>query len=219
MEMNDRGIYFPVLGLCFGIQFMGSLTFDPPIDPSSMCTGVKHKLLPLNFTAAARKSKQFQNMPEDLYNSLATDNITGHFHGFGIAMKIYNSFSQLQQNFTVTSTNHDNSGMEFISTMESKHYPFYGIQWHPEKAFFMHSLAQANILNQPRSAYKMSRWFSKFLREEASKNNNSFLSMAEQERFAYDRYETKKRFTESYHVSVKKLSFANFELPAFDEIE
>lgn len=31
------------------------------------------------------------------------------------------------------SINYDKNGYEFISTIEDKKYPFYGIQFHPEK--------------------------------------------------------------------------------------
>ena len=36
--------------------------------------------------------------------------------------------------FDVLSTNKDKKGTAFVSTIEAKKYPFYGVQWHPEKA-------------------------------------------------------------------------------------
>ena len=218
MDLNERGIYYPVLGICFGIQFMLGQSFEPSIDPTSRCIGMEHKLMPLNFTLNARESKLFRTMPEKLYKSLASENIAGHFHTAGVSMKHYNSFSDISKHFAVTATNHDDQGMEFISTMESKRYPFYGLQWHPEKAFFMNSLHKASILHQPRNAYKTSLWFSRFLFNEAMKNNNTFLSMNEQERFSFDCYETNKIFSQSAHIAVKRLSFANFKVPKFDSI-
>lgn len=34
------------------------------------------------------------------------------------------------------SLNHDRQGIEFISTLEHKSLPFYGIQFHPEKNIY-----------------------------------------------------------------------------------
>ena len=34
----------------------------------------------------------------------------------------------------VLSTNNDEEGLEFISTMEAIDYPFFGTQFHPEKS-------------------------------------------------------------------------------------
>jgi gamma-glutamyl hydrolase len=35
--------------------------------------------------------------------------------------------------FRVIATNKDENGIKFISIVESKLYPFYGVQFHPEK--------------------------------------------------------------------------------------
>lgn len=36
--------------------------------------------------------------------------------------------------FDVLSVNDDKKGRTFVSTIEGKKLPFYGVQWHPEKA-------------------------------------------------------------------------------------
>lgn len=36
--------------------------------------------------------------------------------------------------FDVLSVNDDKKGRRFVSTIEGKKLPFYGVQWHPEKA-------------------------------------------------------------------------------------
>jgi len=43
---------------------------------------------------------------------------------------------QLIDEFRVLSLNHDKKGLEFISTLEHKGYPFYGVQFHPEKNLY-----------------------------------------------------------------------------------
>lgn len=43
---------------------------------------------------------------------------------------------QLIDEFRVLSLNRDKRGLEFISTLEHKRYPFYGLQFHPEKNLY-----------------------------------------------------------------------------------
>lgn len=42
----------------------------------------------------------------------------------------------LTDEFHVLSLNRDKEGLEFISTLEHKRYPFYGVQFHPEKNLY-----------------------------------------------------------------------------------
>lgn len=42
----------------------------------------------------------------------------------------------LEETWTVTSLNRDKDDLHFISSIESKKYPFFGVQFHPEKPIF-----------------------------------------------------------------------------------
>lgn len=39
----------------------------------------------------------------------------------------------MNNDFNVLSTNFDDNGIEYVSTIEHKRYPIFGTQWHPEK--------------------------------------------------------------------------------------
>lgn len=43
----------------------------------------------------------------------------------------------IQEFFDILSINSDKNGIQFISTIEAKNFPFYGTQFHPEKNIFM----------------------------------------------------------------------------------
>ena len=43
---------------------------------------------------------------------------------------------KMSENYTMMTTNLDDNGVEFVSTMEHKKYPIFGTQWHPEKNSF-----------------------------------------------------------------------------------
>lgn len=68
--------------------------------------------------------------------------------------------------------NKDKNDLEFISAFESKLYPFYGIQFHPEKNQF-EFIEGKNIPHSLKSV-RMSQYFANFFVEEARKNDNAF---------------------------------------------
>lgn len=45
----------------------------------------------------------------------------------------YESDYGLKAMFRPTSVSYDNKGKVFVASMESDKYPFYGVQFHPEK--------------------------------------------------------------------------------------
>lgn len=85
----------------------------------------------------------------------------------------------MDQQFDVLATNKDKNDLEFISAFESKLYPFYGIQWHPEKTQYEF----ARNFNIPHSlnAIKASHYFAEFFIEEARRNEHSFESWEEEQ--------------------------------------
>ena len=42
----------------------------------------------------------------------------------------------MNEKFKILSTNFDDKGTEYVSTIEHVMYPVYGTQWHPEKAAY-----------------------------------------------------------------------------------
>ena len=44
--------------------------------------------------------------------------------------------------FKIVSTSKDRKNRKFVSTIEGRHYPFYGVQWHPERSSEMDELAK-----------------------------------------------------------------------------
>lgn len=80
--------------------------------------------------------------------------------------------------FNVLSTNVDRKGREFISGWESKKFPIYGTQWHPEKNPFEWTL-QENLPHSP-DAILVTQYMSNFFVSETRKNNHSFSNVNEE---------------------------------------
>ena len=64
----------------------------------------------------------FGGMPPDLYTALSTENITYNHHMKGVAPETYKNYPKLNKFFKPLSINTDDSGKEYISTVEGKSY-------------------------------------------------------------------------------------------------
>lgn len=78
----------------------------------------------------------------------------------------------LDSEWRVMSVNKDWNGMEFISTIEHVNYPFYGVQFHPEKNLYEWVLNK-NISHSS-NAILASQYFAQFFINEARKSDHHF---------------------------------------------
>lgn len=70
------------------------------------------------------------------------------------------------------SVNNDWNDFEFISTIEHRFYPFYGVQFHPEKNLY--EWVRNKNISHTEHAITASQYFSQFFVNEARKNDNQF---------------------------------------------
>lgn len=101
----------------------------------------------LELTSAAKTSRLFNGISTDSLRVLATQNVTMNFHHDGVKPSTYESNPKLKLFYNILSLNVDRKGpisrnnsgesqelgVAFISTMEAKEWPIYGVQWHPER--------------------------------------------------------------------------------------
>lgn len=144
-EFNDHGRYFPIWGSCLGFEYLVLMGKDVPL--SRFFDHIQsHKRSGKNtirFTSNASRLKRF--FPLKLRNAMACIPCATHHHNLG---------------FDITPVPHIrivsvDSG--FINMIEYTDYPFYGVQFHPERPFSPFS-------------EEISRQFSLFLVKECQKN-------------------------------------------------
>ncbi|XP_055007220.1 gamma-glutamyl hydrolase-like [Boleophthalmus pectinirostris] len=129
IEANKKGDYFPIWGTCLGFEQLAVITAKKRVLVRTNTTAVS---LPLNFTAEANGSRLFKDFRPDVMSALATEPITINAHKWSVSMETYYENEDLNKFYKVLSTNTDGK-IEFISTFEAYDYPFYGVQYHPEK--------------------------------------------------------------------------------------
>lgn len=165
IDANKKNNYFPVWGGCMGMQQMmiiadGNDNIDGFLEKFDSFNNLN---LPLIFTNEGVNSKimgisNAKNKIQKRYNEqflmyLMTNEVTLNNHMLGLSPNKFKSSYLLNKAYKIVSYNYDRQGKKFISTIEHRKYPMYGVQWHPERARDM-------------------AFFADFFAEEASKNNH-----------------------------------------------
>lgn len=79
------------------------------------------------------------------------------------------------------SVNSDWNGLEFISTIEHRHYPFYGVQFHPEKNLY--EWVRNKNISHTQHAITAAQFFADFFVNEARKSDNHFIDAKTEDQF------------------------------------
>ncbi|KAK9403267.1 gamma-glutamyl hydrolase [Crotalus adamanteus] len=169
LEANDREDYFPIWGTCLGHQLLTYLTSGENL---LIRTNTNGFTMALNFTQASNHSKMFQDFPEEIYELLASEPVSSHFHFWSLSMQNYTKNEKLRNFYKILTTNFHN--VEFISTMEAYSYPIYGVQWHPEKNPF--EWKNSTGIPHSSASIKVTFFLADFFVNEARKSNHSFSS-------------------------------------------
>jgi gamma-glutamyl hydrolase len=171
---NDRGDYYPLWGTCLGFEELAVLETGNG-DVISLDVMATNLALPLRLTPGARQSRLFQSFPPTLMRALQSQSLTLNSHDHGLLVSEYESTPALYAFFEMLSFNETPAGQLFVSTMEARHYPFYGTQWHPEKNNFEWSenADYSNIPHTP-NAILASQATARFFLDEARKSRHVF---------------------------------------------
>ena len=99
---------------------------------------VDEKSMTIDFIVDPKTTKMFAEIEDPEYYS--EEAMTYNNRNNGISLDVFTTDSGLGAMFTPTSTTTDPiTGDTVVATMESPNYPFYGTQFHPEKAFTMYN--------------------------------------------------------------------------------
>jgi gamma-glutamyl hydrolase len=84
----------------------------------------------------------------------------------------------LNHDWRFMTTNEDSDGLEYISTLEHKQYPLYGLQFHPEKNIYEWREDKAH--NHSADGIRVSQYFANFFVNEARKSQHKFGDESEE---------------------------------------
>jgi hypothetical protein len=140
----------------------------------------------LKFTEAASKSRLFCKANKSVIYALGTKKVTINFHKFCITPENFTKFN-VDEEYQILSINYDSSSkLSYVSSVEHKRYPFYAVQFHPEKIIYEWTLKE-NIPHT-QEAIQSSQFFANYLVDEAKKSNHTFENVEEENRYLIYNY-------------------------------
>ncbi|XP_072047443.1 gamma-glutamyl hydrolase-like [Amphiura filiformis] len=177
-EFDQYGAYFPLWGTCQGFEILSQLTAWKNLLANTFNT--TEITIPLILHTDYRASRLFgpENTPFDILQSLVLRNITLHSHRWSLTPKNFSSNAKLTNFFRILSTNFDDEGVEFISTMEAYKYPIYATQWHPE--YSLSKWSTNRTVPHSIEAVRVGQHLANFFVNEARKNQHKFESREEE---------------------------------------
>ena len=110
----------------------------------SIISHFKDEAVPLNFLPGAESSNLFGEAPSDVMREIKEEKITINFHNHCLSPTNFTKYA-MGNFWTPLSWNKDRFGLEYLSSIEAIHYPFVGVQFHPEKNIYEWSEREPRI--------------------------------------------------------------------------
>jgi len=195
--LYGAGDYWPIWGTCLGFEFLVSVDAGTE-NILSHCRSYDKKL-PLYFTKDAYTSKLFGGASDEILRILQEEEVTSNYHSYCATPEDFQKFETVN-NFTILSTNMDENGIEFVSTIEHKTRPIYGTQWHPEKNNFEWNPEKLGIPHSF-SAIRICQYMANFFVNECKRNHHGFSNIEDEKSsliYNYSPVYTDNVFTQTY---------------------
>lgn len=119
----------------------------------------------------------FAGLSAELDKMLVNENVTYNYHRFCYTEQSF-SQSPLKGNWRIMSLNHDKENVEYVSSIEHIKYPFYGVQFHPEKPLYEFV---SKSVPHTIAAIRVGQYFADFFVNEARNNPHMFENITEQQ--------------------------------------
>ena len=180
IEFNKKGTYYPIWGTCLGYELMLILESNN-IKLLGHCRNCSNYNTYLVYNEAeVAKTKLYKNgFTAYQLDIMAKENITYNNHMWMVDNDTFYANQPLVDKYYVLSYSPWwNETTLYISAVEHKEYPFYAVQYHPEKWNYEVSPNQSVI--KSREAITLGHGFSNFFIDECRKNNNKFSTYKEE---------------------------------------
>jgi len=144
MKENDKGNHFPIWGGCMGMQQL-MIIADGHDDLEHLLQrfdSFDNLLSTLDFTSDGLKSRMVRRISDKELKKLSTKECTLNNHKMGLSPLKFEKHKNLDKFYKIVSTSVDRKGKKYVSTIEGRFYPFYGVQWHPERSSAMDYFAK-----------------------------------------------------------------------------
>lgn len=171
-EINDKGRKFPVWGTCLGFESM--LLADEHYNSAFFNVENENHESPLILSTKEKKSDLNLFNDFTITEIVENNNIFFFNHKRGFLADKFIQINNSLNHWQVLATSKTKNNHEIVAFVKSSKYPFFGVQYHPEKIKFEHN-AKLNIdrsENAINLAEKMAIIFISSFDKKANKTNN-----------------------------------------------
>ena len=133
-QQNDQGNPFPVWGTCLGFQLLSYLTSNYNNSILTRVYGDEAIIHPINLLS---ESYIFATLVSGQKDKLTKGNGIMYFnHNWAVTIETFNDNINLKNFWNLVGQSTTPQNQKFVSVMEAKKYPFYAVQFHPEKNLY-----------------------------------------------------------------------------------
>jgi gamma-glutamyl hydrolase len=151
---NDSGEYFMIWGGCLGMQqLMMMAEGSDNMKLLDRFDSFENLMTPLLPTEDERDSIIMLGAPKRFRKFLEQEDCSIQNHMMGLSPKKFHQIG-VSDVYKIVHVSYDRNNRDFVSTIEAHDYPFYGVQWHPER--------------DPNMVY-----FANFIKDELNKNQKT----------------------------------------------
>jgi len=188
---NDAGHFYPLWGTCLGYERLVQYTADVG-DAALTLIGLDKASVPLKFTKNPLLTRMFRPFGLKAYEFERLP-LTYNSHDWAVDPKLFKTDKALSEFWDVTSISTvPNNGTEFVASIEAKHYPIYGTQFHPEKPSELWT--DGYNVNHSWESIQLQETFSKEFVGMARENKNTFADFNEYAKYDISNYQTIQTF-------------------------
>jgi gamma-glutamyl hydrolase len=176
IDLNHNGTYIPLWGTCQGMQLFLSYVANTTrvLEKFNVWEIRTPIIIEKEYIKDFKKDfRMYEYFSKKQIHIALSENITAHFHNLGISpMSFFKTYPELNNFFKISSFGKSKDGNIFVNSIESRNYPIYGIQFHPEKISYDRFNSKA--LTKELNAIIFSQNLSNFFISECLKNSNNF---------------------------------------------
>lgn len=167
---NSKKFNIPLLGIGSGFQILQNILAEVDVVSTHFHVNSQSSLIFLK--DEIKDSRMFENVDDNFLDILKNSKVIYQNHNLAVGVEKYSAKNNLKDYMDITSMDKDEKGNFYVSTAEGVNgYPFYGLQFHPEKISFNKNF-NFNVPDSFESVI-VSQHFANFLLKRALENSNT----------------------------------------------